>query len=104
MATLTSLRDEVGSEEGSDLQREIDENPATAPVLQPLKDRADRIIKNLEERKTTGLAAMDQLAAPAAEKDAAMQAARNSGLSPRAFAIAWVLREDAAIKAVGIDP
>lgn len=104
MATLTSLRDEVGSEEGSDLQREIDENLATAPVLQPLKDRADRIIKNLEERKTTGLAAMDQLAALAAEKDAAMQAARNSGLSPRAFAIAWVLREDAAIKAVGIDP
>lgn len=110
MATLTSLRDEVGSEEGKvynlvrDLQREIDENPATAPVLQPLKDRADRIIKNLEERKTTGLAAMDQLAALAAEKDAAMQAARTSGLSPRAFAIAWVLREDAAIKAVGIDP
>ncbi|ALQ93999.1 hypothetical protein XFUD_01255 [Xylella fastidiosa] len=110
MATLTSLRDEVGSEEGKvynlvrDLQREIDENPATAPVLQPLKDRANRIIKNLEERKTTGLAAMDQLAALAAEKDAAMQAARNSGLSPRAFAIAWVLREDAAIKAVGIDP
>lgn len=109
MATLTSLRDEVGSEEGKvynlvrDLQREIDENPATAPVLQPLKDCADRIIKNLEERKTTGLAAMDQLAALAAEKDAAMQAARNSGLSPRAFAIAWVLREDAAIKALGID-
>ncbi|WP_425521338.1 type I restriction enzyme subunit R domain-containing protein [Xylella fastidiosa] len=110
MATLTSLRDEVGSEEGKvynlvrDLQREIDENSATAPVLQPLKDRADRIIKNLEERKMTGLAAMDQLATLAAEKDAAMQAARNSGLSPRAFAIAWVLREDAAIKAVGIDP
>lgn len=109
IATLTSLRDEVGSEEDKvynlvrGLQREIDENPATAPVLQPLKDRADRIIKNLEERKTTGLAAMDQLAALAAEKDAAMQAARNSGLSPRAFAIAWVLREDAAIKAVGID-
>ncbi len=110
MATLTSLRDEVGSEEGKvynlvrDLQREIDENPATTPVLQPLKDCADRIIKNLEERKTTGLAAMDQLAALAAEKDVAMQAARNSGLSPRAFAIAWVLREDAAIKAVDIDP
>lgn len=110
MATLTSLRDEVGSEEGKvynlvrDLQREIDENSATAPVLQPLKDCADRIIKNLEERKMTGLAAMDQLATLAAEKDVAMQAARNSGLSPRAFAIAWVLREDAAIKAVDIDP
>lgn len=86
------------------LQHEIDEDPAAAPVLQPLKDRAERILKDLEERKTTGLAAMDQLAALAAEKDAAMKAARDSGLSARAFAVAWVLREDAAVKAAGIDP
>lgn len=32
-----------------------------------------------------------------------MKAERDSGLSPRAFAVAWVLRDDAAIKAVGID-
>ena len=37
-------------------------------------------------------------------KDAAMKAARDSGLSARAFAVAWVLREDAAVKAAGIDP
>lgn len=67
------------------LQHEIDEDPAAAPVLQPLKDRAERILKDLEERKTTGLAAMDQLAALAAEKDAAMKAARDSGLSARAL-------------------
>ncbi|UXZ51844.1 hypothetical protein K7A44_12720 [Cupriavidus gilardii] len=73
-------------------------------MLQPLKDRAERILKDLEERKTTGLAAMDQLAALAAEKEAAMKAARDSGLSARAFAVAWVLREDAAVKAAGIDP
>lgn len=46
---------------------------------------------------------MDQLAALAAEKEAAMKAARDSGLSTRAFAVAWVLRDDAAVKTVGID-
>jgi len=110
VATLKSLRGEDGSDEGKvfnlvrGLQHEIDEDPAAAPVLQPLKDRAERILKDLEERKTTGLAAMDQLAALAAEKEAAMKAARDSGLSARAFAVAWVLREDAAVKAAGIDP
>lgn len=110
VATLQSLRGEGGSDEGKvfnlvrGLQHEIDEDPAAAPVLQPLKDRAERILKNLEERKTTGLAAMDQLAALAAEKEAAMKAARDSGLSARAFAVAWVLRDDAAVKAAGIDP
>lgn len=110
VATLKSLRGESGSDEGKvfnlvrGLQHEIDEDPTAAPILQPLKDRAERILKDLEERKTTGLAAMDQLAALAAEKEAAMKAARDSGLSPRAFGVAWVLREDAAVKAAGIDP
>lgn len=110
VATLKSLRGEGGADEGKvfnlvrGLQHEIDEDPGAAPVLQPLKDRAERILKDLEERKTTGLAAMDLLAALAAEKDAAMNAARDSGLSPRAFAVAWVLREDAAVKTAGIDP
>ncbi len=110
VATLKSLRGEDGADEGKvfnlvrSLQHEIDEDPAAAPVLQPLKDRAERVLKDLEERKTTGLAAMDQLAALAAEKEAAMKAARDSGLSARAFAVAWVLREDAAVKAAGIDP
>jgi type I restriction enzyme, R subunit len=36
-----------------------------------LKDRAERILKDLESRKTTGLAAMDLLAALATEREAA---------------------------------
>ncbi len=109
VATLKSLRGERGSDEGKvfnlvrGLQNEIDEDPSAAPVLQPLKDRAERILKDLEERKITGLAAMDQLAALAAEKEAAMKAARDSGLSPRAFAVAWVLRDNAALKVAGIE-
>ena len=109
VATLESLRGDKGSDEGKvfnlvrGLQQEIDEDPAAAPVLQPLKDRAERILKDLEERKTTGLAAMDQLAALAAEKEAAMKAARDSGLSARAFGVFWLLRDDAAVKSAGLD-
>lgn len=109
VATLQSLRGDKGSDEGKvfnlvrGLQQEVDADPNAAPVLQPLKDRAERILKDLEERKTTGLAAMDQLAALAAEKEAAMKAARDSGLSTCAFGVFWVLREDAAVKSAGLD-
>lgn len=106
--TLQSLRAEKGPDEGKvfnlvrGLQQEMDEKQATAPVLQPLKERAERILKDLEERRTTGLAAMDLLSALAAEKEAALDAARKSGLSPRAFAIHWHLREDSVLRTAGI--
>ncbi len=107
--TLESLRGEKGSNEAKvfnlvrGLQQEIDENPTAAPVLQPLKERAERILKDMEERKTTGLAAMDQLAALATEKDTALRSARESGLSVRAFAVFWTLRDDASLTGAGID-
>ncbi len=108
--TLESLRGEKGPDEGKvfnlvrGLQQEIENDPAAAPVLQPLKDRAERILKDLEERKTTGLAAMDELAALAAEKEAALKSAQESGLSACAFAVFWTLRENAALNAAGIAP
>ena len=108
--TLESLRKDSGPDEGKvfnlvrGLNKEMDENPDAAAVLQPLKDRAARILKDLEERKTTGMAAMDEIAALAAEKDAAMKSARESGLSARAFGVFWSLRDDAAMKTAGIDP
>ena len=69
------------------LQKEIDEESDAAPVLQTLKDRAERILKDLENRNTTGLAAMDLLAALAKEKEEAIKAAKDSGLSTRAFGV-----------------
>lgn len=108
VATLKSLRGEDGSDEGKvfnlvrGLQHEIDEDPAAAPVLQPLKDRAERIVKDLEERRTSGLAAMDLLAALVTEKEAAMKAARDSGLSPQAFAVFWILRDNNALRSCGV--
>lgn len=109
VATLQSLRSDEGPEEAKvfnlvrGLQKEIDEDAASAPVLQTLKDRADRILKDLEERKVTGLAAMDELAVLAAEKEAAMRTARDSGLGSRGFAMSWVLSRDVAAKTAGID-
>ena len=108
--TLEALRGEKGTPEGKvfnlvrGLQKDIDDDADTAPVLQPLKDRAERILKDLESRNTTGLAAMDMLAALAAEKDAATRSAKDSGLNPKAFAVFWRLREEPAIKASAVDP
>ena len=108
--TLESLRGDKGSDEGKvfnlvrGLQGEMDEDSAKAALLQPLKERAERILKDLEERKTNGLAAMDLLAGLTAEKDAALKSAQESGLSARAFAAAWTLRTDAALRTAGIDP
>lgn len=107
--TLESLRKEPGSDEGKvfnlmrGLQKEIDDDPNVAPILQPLKERAERIIKDLEDRKTTGLAAMDILAALAAEKEAALNEARASGLSNKAFSVFWTLRNDKALTDAGVD-
>jgi type I restriction enzyme R subunit len=108
--TLEALRSEKGTDEGKvfnlvrSLQKEIDDNADAAAVLQPLKDRAERILKDLENRNTTGLAAMDLLAALAADKDAAAKAAKDTGLTLKAFAAFWAIRDEAALKKAGIDP
>ncbi|HOX57992.1 MAG TPA: HsdR family type I site-specific deoxyribonuclease [Verrucomicrobiota bacterium] len=108
--TLESLKGEDGPDEGKvfnlvrGLQKDIDDDPSAAPVLNPLKDRADRILKDLESRKIDGLAAMDLLAALAAEKEAAVKSAKESGLSTRAFSVFWVLRDDAALRQASISP
>ena len=44
-----------------------------APIVLPRRERAEQIIKDLEDRRTSGLAAMNLLAALTAEKDAAMK-------------------------------
>jgi len=108
--TLEALRGEKGPDEGKvfnlvrGLQKEIDDDPGAASVLQPLKDRAERILKDLENRQTTGLAAMDMLAALAVEKEAAAKAAAESGLSMRVFSVFWILKNDEKLKAAGISP
>jgi type I restriction enzyme R subunit len=106
--TLEALRGEPGSDEGKvfnlvrGLQKEIDEDLEAAPVLETLKDRAERILKELEDRNTTGLAAMDLLAALAKEKEAAVKGAQDSGLSSRAYGVYWSLKDEEALGKAGV--
>jgi type I restriction enzyme R subunit len=109
VATLEQLKGEDGPDEGKiynllrGLRKEIDDDPAKAVVLRALKERADQVIKNLEERKVTGMAAMDEIAALVVEKDEARKAAQASGLSDVGFAVHWQLNRDEALTAAGLD-
>jgi type I restriction enzyme R subunit len=106
--TLEGLRREAGSDEAKvfnlvrGLHQELEEEPAAAPVLRPIAERADRILQELEQRNVTGLAAMDYIAALAKEKEDALKAARDSGLSERAFGVYWSLKEDEVLAGAGI--
>ena len=106
--TLEGLRNEPGSDEGKvfnlirGLQKEIEDEADSAPVLQSIKDRAERILKDLQDRNTTGLAAMDLLSVLAKEKEEAIRAAKDSGLSMRAFAIFWNFKDDETLRNAGI--
>ncbi|SIL85631.1 type I restriction endonuclease subunit R [Mycobacteroides abscessus] len=109
VATLEQLKSEDGPDEGKvynllrGLRKEIDDDPAKAVVLRALKERADQVIKNLEERKITGMAAMDEIAALVIEKDEARKAAEKSGLSDVAFAVHWQLSRETTLSAAGLD-
>ncbi|MEZ7004894.1 type I restriction endonuclease subunit R [Streptomyces sp. AD55] len=109
VATLESLKSEDGPDEGKvynllrGLRKEIDEDPVKAVVLRALKERADQVIKNLEERKVTGMAAMDEIAALVVEKEVAQKTAQDSGLSDVGFAIHWQLSRYEALTEAGLD-
>lgn len=108
LRTLQVLRIEPGPDEAKvfnlvrGLRQEIAKEPDRQPVLLPLKERAERILKDLADRTASGLEAMERLAVLAREKETAMAAAQDSGLSPRAFAVHWVLKDDTGLRAAGI--
>lgn len=85
------------------LRKEMEDNPASVVVLQSIKEKADRVIENLEERKISGLAALDELNAIAEEKDRARDLAMSSGLSERALGLYWVLSMEPALAGLKID-
>ncbi len=108
--TLEALRGQDGTDEGKvfnlvrGFHEELEDDAAAAAVLQPLKDRMDRILKDLQSRTISGLAAMDLLAAAAVEKETLLQQAKASGLSAEAFAIAHALQSDKALAQAAVDP
>ncbi len=108
LRTLSALRRESGPDEAKvfnlvrGLQAEVESEPGLESVLRPLKERAESVLRGLEERTTSGLAAMDLLEVLAKEKGAAVAAARDSTLPPRAFGVYWTLKDDAALQAAGV--
>ena len=106
--TLEALRSKSGSDKAKvfnlvrGLRREIIDNPESEPILLPLGQRADQILKNMEEHKTSGLSALDQIAQLIREKGEAIEAKKNSGLSAHAFSVLWALRGDAGLSSTGI--
>lgn len=85
------------------LRKEMEDNPAAAVALQSIKERADRVIENLEERKVNGLAALDELKAIAEEKERLREFAKASGLSDRAFGIYSALSTERSLSELKVD-
>ncbi len=110
LKTLQRLRKESTSEEGKvfnlvrGLRKETEDEADLELVLLPLKERAERVQQDLEDRKITSQAALDQLEALIREKAAAMDALKRSGLPARTFSLYWMLRSDAALEEAGLDP
>jgi len=106
--TLTALRKESGPDEAKvfnlvrGLRAEVESRPGLESLLRPIKERAERVLQDLEDRTTTGLAALMSLEALAKEKDAAVSAARDSALPERVFAVYWSLKDDPALATAGV--
>ena len=70
VSTLKTLRSASGSDAAKvfnlvrGFRQEIEHSPDKEPVLLPLKERAESILKELENRQTTGLAAMGSVGRP----------------------------------------
>jgi type I restriction enzyme, R subunit len=108
--TLEALRKEKGSDEGKvfnlvrGLKKEMDDDPGMASVLLPLKERAERIVKDLSDKQIDALKALDGLAEIAKDREEALKSASGSGLGKRAFAAYWTLHEDPVLYSAGISP
>ena len=106
--TFERLRGESGTDEAKvfnlvrGFRQEVEDDPKMRPLLWPLKERAERIIKDLEERKTSGINAMEQLELLLNEKLEAVNQQQESGLSPKAYRVHWDLKNDNSLKSAGI--
>lgn len=109
VATLEALGKDDGPPEEKvynllrGLRKEMEDNSAASVVLQSIKERADRVIENLEERRVNGLAALDELRSIAEERDRMREFAEESGLSDRAFGIYTALSKESALGGLKVD-
>ena len=85
-------------------RQEIESNPDKESVLLPLKGTRRKHPEGngkSQDDRAGGHGSVGMTLA--AEKDAAIRAERDSGLSSRAFAVHWALKDDAKLKIAGIN-
>ncbi len=105
---INALRKEPGTDEAKvvnlvrGLRAQVENESELEAVLRPLKERAELVLRDLEERTTTGLAALDLLEALAREKEVAVTAVKNSTLPPRVFSVYWTLKDNSALESAGV--
>ena len=86
-SALQTLREAPGSYEAKvfnlvrGLRQETDRSPDTAPMLRPIRERAERVLTDLEARQTTGGAALDEIDKLVHEREEMLRVARQSGLA-----------------------
>lgn len=103
IGTVQTLREAPGPYEAKvfnlvrGLRQEIDTSLDTAPVLRPIRERAERVLSELETRQTSGDDAMDEIEKLVREREDVLRAARQSGLTPRAFAVYWMLKDSFSV-------
>ena len=103
--TLNALREKGGSDEAKvfNLVRGVRRELGNRPEFRPLTKRANHILKEMEDRTITALAAMDLLEVLAMEKKSADDSQQASGLSERAFRVYWTLKDSPDLRTAGID-
>ena len=103
--TVRALREAPGPYEAKvfnlvrGLRQELAAAPETAPALFPIRDRAERVLQELETRQTSGGAALEEIEKLVGEREEMLRAARQSGLAPRAFAVYWRLKDSFSLDA-----
>ena len=109
LRTLEALRNEPGPDEAKvfnlvrGLRQEIASEPDRQPVLLPLKERAERILKDLADRTASGLEAMERLGRSRQRKGIGDGSGKSQrSVSARTFGVHWTLKDDTSLRAAGI--
>lgn len=106
--TLKTINDKPGLTEAKvfNLVRGIREEAANygdqVPMLRSLLERVESIREEFQNRQIGTDDAMGKLQTLAVQKEAVSKEAQESGLSPRASAVLWKLRDDTDLAAAGI--
>lgn len=105
LKTLEAIAAQPGDDKGKVVNfvrgvvADAEQNGAAAPFLIPLKERAENVLKSLEERSVSTAMAMEMLRDIAKDKDAADTERAKLGLSPKAFAAYWSIKVEAGLDA-----